>query len=101
MGVLPDNVWRLAVLAIVLSLAGLSTSADCLPANQPAGHVPAVADLVQLLQARPDLRAALEGAIQTADLKDIANTEAFLHLLDNLIAEVPNQAAVLKTRECY
>jgi phosphatidylserine decarboxylase precursor len=37
------------------------------------------------------LRAALEGAIRTADLKGFENTEALLDLLDDTVAEVPNQ----------
>ena len=59
--------------------------------KQSTGHVPVVEDLVQLLQARPDLRTALEGAIHTADLKGLNNSEELLGLLDHIVAEVPNQ----------
>ena len=90
MGVLPANSWRTAVLGIVLSFAGLLLSADGQAPKQSTGHVPVVEDLAQLLEARPDLRAALEGAIRTADLKGLENTEALFKLLDESVAAVPN-----------
>ena len=73
-----------------LSLVVLSSDASGQTLKQSTGHVPVVDDLVQLLQARPDLRAALEGAIRTANLKGIENTGAFLDLLDDLVTAVPN-----------
>ena len=91
MGELLGIVWRVAVLGVVLSLAVLPTSAGGQAPKQATGHVPVVEDLVHLLQARADLRAALEGAIRTADLKGLENTEAFLHFLDDIVAEIPNQ----------
>ncbi len=91
MAVLLCNLWRAAVLGVVLSLAALPSNADGQAPKQSTGHVPVVEDLVQLLQARPDLRAALEGAIRTANLKGFENTEALLDLLDDTVAEVPNQ----------
>ena len=91
MGVPLDQPCRAAVLGIVFSCAVLPFSAGGQAANQSTGHVPVVEDLVQLLQARPDLRAALAGAIRIASLKDLEDTEALLHLLDDIVAEVPNQ----------
>ena len=90
MRVLLDNARRVAVLGVILSFAVLPSIADGQMPKQSTGHVPVVEDLVQLLQARPDLRAALEGAIRTADLKGIENAEALLHLLDDIVATVPN-----------
>lgn len=90
MSVLRGNAWRVAVLGVAFLLCILSSGADGQVPTQSTGHVPVVDDLVQLLQARPDLRAALEGAIRTADVKGIENTEALLHLLDNIVATVPN-----------
>ena len=90
MGMLLDNARRVAVLGLVLSFAVLPSIADGQAKKQSSEHVPVVDDLVQLLQARPDLRAALEGAIRTADLKGLENTEALLHLLDGIVATVPN-----------
>jgi len=52
-------------------------------------HTTVVEDLVDLLQARPDLRAALDGAIRTADLKGFENTEAFLDHLDDFVTAIP------------
>jgi phosphatidylserine decarboxylase precursor len=77
------------VLGVVLSLVLLPSSAGGQALKQSTGHIPVVEDLVQLLQARPDLRAALEGAIRTADLKGIENTEALFDLLDDIVAAVP------------
>lgn len=89
MCVLLGNTWRICVLGVVLSLVALPVGAGDRAPKQPTRHVPVVEDLVQLLQARPDLRAALEGAIRTADLKGIESTEAFLEHLDDLVTSVP------------
>ena len=59
--------------------------------KQSTRHVPVVEDLVQLLQARPDLRAALEGAIRTADLKGLGDVDAFLTFLDGLVTSFPTE----------
>jgi phosphatidylserine decarboxylase len=56
-----------------------------------SSHTPVVEDLVQLLHTRPDLRAAFEGAIRTADLKGLEDTEALLDLLDDLVTAAPAQ----------
>lgn len=65
------NTWRVSVLGVVLSLVVVSSGAGDQAPKQSTRHVPVVEDLVQLLQARPALRAALEGAIRTADLKGL------------------------------
>jgi phosphatidylserine decarboxylase len=90
MSVLLRNTWRVAVLGIVLSLAVLPSSGGGPASKQSTGHIPIVEDLVKLLQARPDLRAALEDAIRTADLKGFESTEALLEQLDDMVATVPN-----------
>jgi phosphatidylserine decarboxylase len=87
--VLLGNTWRTSVLGVLLSLAVLPSAAGDQAPKQSTRHAPVVEDLVQLLQARPDLRAALEGAIRTADLKGIENTEAFLDHLDDLVTAIP------------
>ena len=48
------------MLGVVLSLVVLSSGAGGQASRQSTRHVPVVEDLVQLLQARPDLRVALE-----------------------------------------
>lgn len=93
------DAWRIAMLAVVLSVSVLPSSADAQAPMQSTGHVPVVEDLAQLLQARPDLRAALQSAIKTADLNCCANTEALLELLDESIAAVPNPAEHRPPRE--
>jgi phosphatidylserine decarboxylase len=87
--VLLGNAARTSVLGVLLSLAVLPSAAGDQAPKQSTRHLPVVEDLVQLLQARPDLRAALEGAIRTADLKGIENTEAFLDHLDDLVTAIP------------
>jgi len=89
MSVLMGNAWRMSALGVALSLVALSVGASDQAAKPSTRHVAVVEDLVQLLQARPDLRAALEGAIRMADLKDIENTEAFLDHLDDLATAIP------------
>ena len=87
MSVLMGNAWRMSALGVALSLVALSVGASDQAAKPSTRHVAVVEDLVQLLQARPDLRAALEGAIRMADLKDIENTEAFLDRMRTPSAE--------------
>jgi phosphatidylserine decarboxylase precursor len=77
------------MLGVVLSGVVLVSAAGQ-ALKQTTGHVPVVEDLIQLLQARPDLRAALEGAIRAADVKGFENTEALLDQLDDMVAAVPN-----------
>lgn len=89
MGVLVDAC-RIAMLGVTISVAILPSNSDAQAPKQPTGHVPVVEDLSRLLQARPDLRTALEDAIKTADLKCCANTAALLDLLDESVAAVPN-----------
>ena len=91
MSVLLGNTWRVSVLGVVLSLLVLSSSAGDQAPKQTTRHVPVVEDLVQLLQARPDLRAALEGAIRTADLKGLGDMDSFLAFLDGLVTSFPTE----------
>jgi hypothetical protein len=90
MSVFPGNRWRLSVLGLVLSLVVLPSGAGDQAPKQSTQHVPVVEDLVQLLQARPDLRAALEGAIRTAALKGLPEMDSFLIYLDGFVTFVPS-----------
>ena len=56
MSVLLGNTWRVSVLGVVLSLIALSPDSGNQAVKQSNRHVPVVEDLVQLLQAQPDLR---------------------------------------------
>ena len=89
LSVLLGNTWRVSVLGVVLSFAVLPSGAGDQAPKQSTRHVPVVEDLVQLLEARPDLRAALEGAIRMADLKGLPDMDSFLIYLDGLVAFVP------------
>ena len=74
--------WRASVLAVVLALVVLPSDAGDQTPKQSTRHIPVVEDLVLLLQARPDLRVALEGAIRTADLKGLPDMDSFLTYLE-------------------
>jgi len=91
MNVLPDNKWRACVLCVFLSVVVLSSGASDQAPKQSTQHIPVVEDLVQLLQARPDLRGALEAAIRRADLKDLRDMNSFLGYLDGLVTFVPTE----------
>src|SRR5262252_278476 len=91
MSVLLCNTWRVSVLGVVLSLVVLPSGASDQAPNQSTGHVPVVEDLVQLLQARPDLRAALEGAIRTGNLNGLRDMDSFLTYLDAFVTFVPTE----------
>jgi len=89
--VLLGNTWRISVLGVVLSLVVLPSGAGDQAPKPSTRHVSVVEDLVQLLQARPDLRAALEGAIRTADLKGLRDMDSFLIYLDGFVTFVPTE----------
>jgi len=89
--VLLGNTWRISVLGVVLSLVVLPSGAGDQASKLSTRHIPIVEDLVQLLQARPDLRAALEGAIRTADLNGLRDTDSFLTYLDAFVTFIPTE----------
>ena len=91
MSVLLSDTWRVCVLGIVLSHVVLPSSAGDQATKQSTRHIPVVEDLVQLLQARPDLRAALESAIRTADLNGLRDMDSFLTYLDGWVTFVPTE----------
>jgi phosphatidylserine decarboxylase len=80
------------MLGVVLCLVVLSSGAGGQALKQSTQHVPVVENLVQLLHERPDLRAALEGAIRKADLKGFENIEAFLDHLDDIVTAAPTHS---------
>jgi phosphatidylserine decarboxylase precursor len=81
---------RLLVPAIVLSLAVLPSAAAIAAAGK-AGHTPVVEELVTLLERRPPVREALEGAIRNARLAGLDSTESLLAHLDDLVTAVPTE----------
>ncbi len=89
MSVLVAGARRLAVLGVALSLLAPPSGADAQTSKHPARHVAVVEELVTLLQARPGLRAALDGGIRKADLEGLRDMDAFLTYLDGLVRFVP------------
>ena len=93
--------WRVSVLAVVLALVVLPSAAGDQTPKQSTRHISVVEDLVQLLHARPDLRVALEGAIRTADLKDLPDMDSFLIYLDGFVTFVPTVQEVPTALKLY
>ena len=91
--------WRVSVLGVVLSLVVPLSGTGGQAKKQSTRHVPVVEDLVQLLHTRPDLRAALEGAIRTADLKGLPDMDSFLTYLDGFVTFVPIEHEMPTTRQ--
>ena len=89
--------WRVSVLGVVLSIVVLSSDAGGQAPKQSTRHIPVVEELVQLLQARPDLRAALEVAIRTADLNGLRDMDSFLTYLDGFVTFVPTEGELRAT----
>ena len=81
---------RLLVPAIVLSLSVLPGAATIAAAGK-APHTPVVQELVTLLEVRPPVREALEGAIRNAGLAGLDSTESLLAHLDDLVTAVPTE----------
>ena len=54
-----------------------------------AEHQPVVEDLVTLLGKRPQLQQALDAAIETAELEDIQDRDAFFDYLDGMSTYIP------------
>src|SRR5215470_12328159 len=81
---------RLLVPAIVLSLLALSSGAAIAAAGQ-VHHTPVVEELVTLLEARPPVREALEGAIRNAGLAGLDSTESLMAHLDDLVTDVSSE----------
>ena len=57
--------------------------------DMPAKNQPIVAGLIDLLQARPDLAAALRESIGQASLPDITNLAQFYRFLDEMVTLIP------------
>ena len=91
------NKWRVFLLGVVLSPVALPSSAGGQAPKQSPRHIPVVENLVQLLQARPDLRAALEVAIRTADLNGLRDMDSFLTYLDGFVTFVPTEGELRAT----
>jgi hypothetical protein len=91
MSVLLGNTWRASALGVVLCFIVLPSGTGGQVPTQSTEHVPVVEGLIQLLQARPDLRAALQGAIRTANLKGLPDVDSFLIYLDGFVTFVPTE----------
>jgi phosphatidylserine decarboxylase precursor len=73
-------------LLLALTLAEVCAAAD---------HEPVVAELLQLMDSRPDLRDSVVAAIEAAALKDIRDVDGFVDYLDDLVTLVPTEREVV------
>jgi phosphatidylserine decarboxylase precursor len=60
-------------------------------------YEPVVIELIELLEARPELATTLEGALDNAGLKDIDDTDAFLNHVNELVTYVPMERTIIPT----
>jgi len=88
---------RKAGVALALALCLSVSLPDAAAQGDSRGHAPVVEKLVSLMQARPDLRATLEGALAKADLAGLRDMDAFLVYLDDLVTLVPVERDVVPT----
>jgi hypothetical protein len=82
--------WRLLP-ALAFWLCVWFSGAGAQASPGPTAHVAVVEDLIGMLQARPDLRTALERAIARADLQGVRDMDSFLTYLDDLVTLIPNE----------
>ena len=94
LSMLLGNGWQVSVLGFVLTVVVLPSGAADQGRKQSTPHVRVVENLVQLIEARPDLRAALESAIRNARLAGIENTAELLGHLDDLVTAVPTEPEI-------
>ena len=64
-------------------------------ATAPPGHEPVVHELQQLLDAEPELKSAVEAAIEAAALDDIQDLHAFLDYLDQVVTLIPYERDIV------
>ncbi|MGD8276980.1 MAG: phosphatidylserine decarboxylase, partial [Gemmatimonadota bacterium] len=74
----------LATVIVLAALGGCARQADPRGVRQPV-----VADLIALLESRPDLRDALDQAIDSAAVPNIGSLDAFQDHVDELVTWVP------------
>lgn len=82
--------WRLLP-ALAFGLCVWFSGAGAQASPGPTAHVAVVEDLIGMLQARPDLRTALERAIARADLQGLRDMDSFLAYLDDLVTLIPSE----------
>jgi hypothetical protein len=80
----------LTVVVLLVNLAGCTAGVD-----SSTAHHPIVLGLVALLDARPDLRAALTKGLETVALQGINDLDAFLNHVDGLITWIPVEREIV------
>jgi len=85
---IPKNTRKLFGLAVIVLFAACQ-SESVTETTAVQGHEPVVDELVVLLGERPDLEAALEGAIDNAAVEGIADVDSFLDYLDEVVTLIP------------
>jgi phosphatidylserine decarboxylase len=82
---------RTLVAALAFLILAPLAGAEARTTGGSTPHVAVVQELVEQLQARPALRATLQGAIAKADLAGLRDLDSFLTYLDHLVTFVPDE----------
>src|SRR6056300_1562132 len=73
-----EEILRRSIAIIIFAILLALPAASVLATDEAGGYQPAVSELIDLLDSRPDLQASLEGAVSRADLQGIGDVPAFL-----------------------
>lgn len=92
MSLLLCRVRRIVLQSVAVSFCVWVAAAE--GGGEPVRPVPVVGDLITLMRERPDIRAALEGAISNARLAGLEDVDAFLAHLNDLVTSVPIEREV-------
>ena len=90
-----EEILRRSIAIIIFAILLALPAASVLATDEAGGYQPAVNELIDLLDSRPDLQTSLEGAVSRADLQDIDDVPAFLGYIDDLITLVPTEREVV------
>jgi hypothetical protein len=90
-----EEILRRSIAVIIFAILLALPAASVLATDEAGGYQPAVSELIDLLDSRPDLQASLEGAVSRADLQGIGDVPAFLAYVDDLITLVPTEREVV------
>ena len=90
-----EDILRRSIAVIIFAILLALPAASVLATDEAGGYQPAVSELIDLLDSRPDLQASLEGAVSRADLQGIDDVPAFLGYIDDLITLVPTEREVV------
>ena len=78
-----------------IALLALLLAVSITEARTTDDYQPVITEFLGLMDARPDLRASVEAAIERAGLKDIRDMGGFVDYMDSLVTLVPTEREVV------